>query len=318
MNAKQESLIFYESDALVEDGAAQIRESLSGRTKSIPPKFFYDETGSRLFTEITRQPEYYLTRTELSLLQKHAGEISQLIGDDSLLIEFGSGSSEKIRVLLEGLKPRVYAPLDISRDYLAEAAGEIASEYPWLEVRAACLDYTRDFELPFSVNARHVGFFPGSSIGNFNPDDATAFLTRVRSLVGERGGLLIGVDMKKDHERLNAAYNDANGLTELFNLNVLSHLNSEFGGDFAPDQFRHVAQFNADLGCIQMFLESTKAQVVEVAGESFEFTKGESIHTENSFKYSVEEFLKMAGRAGFSNNECWQDENGWFSVFYLH
>lgn len=312
------SMFFYEEMPEQEDALAQIKKGLAAETKSIPPKFFYDEKGSRLFTEITRQQEYYVTRTELKLLQDHAGEISKLIGDDSLLIEFGSGSSEKIRILLESLRPRVYAPLDISRDYLAEAAAEIAGEYPWLEVRATCLDYTRQFELPFELEARRVGFFPGSSIGNFDPADAAIFLRRVKELVGDNGGLLIGVDMKKQPEILNAAYNDANGITEAFNLNVLDHLNHEYEGNFNTAQFDHVARYNEQQGCVQMFLESQMEQTVQLAGQDFNFKSGERVHTENSFKYGKDEFLEMASRAGFRSSKTWQDDNGWFSIFYLY
>ena len=313
-----ESLRFYENSIEPQDAAAQILEGLSAEPKMISPKFFYDELGSNLFTEITRQPEYYPTRIELELFANRGQEMAEVIGTDSLLIEFGSGSSQKIRLLLENLKPRIYAPCDISREYLAAAASEIAAEYPWLEVRATCLDYTKPFELPFEIDAPPIGFFPGSSIGNFEPSQAESFLRRVRRLVGEEGGLLIGVDMKKDVAILNAAYNDSEGITARFNLNLLTHLNREFSSTFELSDFKHVALYNENEGCIQMFLESLKEQEVQVSGTRVGFGLGERLHTENSYKYSADEFLAMADRAGFGGHHCWQDESQWFSVFYLY
>ncbi|MCA9297297.1 MAG: L-histidine N(alpha)-methyltransferase, partial [Phycisphaerales bacterium] len=211
-----------------------------------------------------------------------------------------------------------YAPLDISREYLAKAAETVAAEFPWLEVRAACVDYSDTFELPpFDTDGRKTGFFPGSSIGNFSRPDAEDFLGRVRAQLGEDGGLLIGVDMKKSVDILNAAYNDTAGVTAAFNLNVLRHLNRQHGADFDLDQFEHHAAYNHDEGCVQMFLISKRSQEVSISGQLVRFEAGERIHTENSHKYSKEEFLAMAVRAGFEDNHTWQDEKGWFSLFYL-
>lgn len=313
-----ESVYFYDNLPEPEDAAAQLLEGLGRSGKCIAPKFLYDEKGSELFTEITRQPEYYPTRTEMSLFAQHVDEIAEVVGRDCLLIEYGSGSSEKIRILLENLRPKIYAPLDISREYLASSASALAREYPWLEVRAACVDYSREFELPFDVDAKRVGFFPGSSIGNFNRDTALDFLVRVRKLVGAEGGLLIGVDLKKDPEILNAAYNDAAGVTAAFNLNVLEHLNREFDADFDTGNFAHLAEYNEEQGCMQMFLVSLVDQAFSIAGETFSVQAGERIHTENSHKYSIDEFLNMASRAGFRRHHCWTDENSWFGLFYLH
>ena len=251
-------------------------------------------------------------------MRDHASEISQLIGEDFLLIEYGSGSSEKIRILLDSLRPSLYAPLDISRDYLAQAAEALGREYPWLEVHATCVDFTADFELPFESEKRRVSFFPGSSIGNFERNDAMAFLTRIRSLVGADGGLLIGVDMKKDIRVLNDAYNDKSGVTADFNLNILEHLNREYGANFDLGQFRHEAAYDAAQGCIQMFLVSTCDQSVSVAGHNFQFAAGEKVHTENSHKYTVDEVLAMAVGAGFSRAKTWLDEDALFGVFYLY
>ena len=307
---------FVDQNNEVEDSKAQLLDAFTDVPRSISPKFFYDEKGSELFTEITRTPEYYPTRTEIKLLKKYGQEISECIGEDATLLEYGSGSSEKIRTLLETLKPQKYVPMDISKEYLAMSAETLASDYPWLEVLATCVDYSKEFDLPERFHGNVAAFFPGSSIGNFTPDSALAFLRQVKKHVGD-GGLLIGVDLKKDEEVLNRAYDDKQGITADFNLNVLSHLNREFDGDFELGNFSHRAFYNRDQGCIQMFVVSECDQDVMLAGESFALSKGEEIHTENSFKYSVEEFRALARQAGFSKDRFWTDEQSWFGVFYL-
>jgi L-histidine Nalpha-methyltransferase len=312
-----QSLLLYDIPSEQEDSETQLLSGLLALEKSISPKYFYDEQGSRLFTDITRQPEYYPTRTELALLQENTGEIIELVGKDRLLIEYGSGSSEKIRILLESLRPKVYVPIDISRAYLTKAADALNKEYPWLEIRATCLDYTREFELPFEIATPPIAFFPGSSIGNFSRDEALQFLKRVRHLLGDDGGLLIGVDLKKDIRILNAAYNDANGVTGKFNLNILRHLNREFSGNFNLDNFFHLAEYDARQGCIQMFLKSKCEQLVNLAGHEIFLGEGETIHTENSHKYSLAEFQEMADNAGFTQHKVWCDARQWFAVFYL-
>ncbi len=312
------SLSFYDQLPEQENVAIQLLEGLRQEKKAIPPKFFYDERGSELFTEITRQPEYYPTRTEIELLKRLRHELKQLIGKDAVLIEYGSGSSEKIRLLLETLRPRAYAPLDISRDYLARAAEDIADEFPWLSVHAACIDYTHDFNLPFQVPGRKIGFFPGSSIGNFSPTEAAEFLSKVNNQLGSDGALLIGVDMKKDKAVLHDAYNDSAGVTAAFNKNVLEHLNREFEATFDLAAFEHMAKYNSIEGCIQMFLVSKCDQAASVCGEEIVFGEGERIHTENSYKYSLAEFEAMTRSAGFVSQQVWQDTNGWFSVFFLN
>lgn len=308
---------FYDESTEQPDRLEEVLEGLRRSPSQISPKFFYDERGSELFTAITRLPEYYLTRTETALLKEHAEEISTLVGDDVMLIEYGSGSSEKIRILLEQLRPAIYAPLDISGDYLAQAAEALGREYPWLEVHATCVDFTGEFDLPFDSSQRRVSFFPGSSIGNFERDDAAAFLARVRRLVGRGGGMLLGVDLKKDEAILNAAYNDEMGVTAAFNLNVLLHLNRQHGANFNLEAFEHFAAYNAALGCIQMFLISQQRQSVEIDGETILFDAGEMIHTENSHKYTVAEIKAMAIAAGFSVDQVWQDEQQYFAIFYL-
>ncbi len=312
------SVHFYDQSMELDDHGDEILSGLAERPRTLSPKFFYDEKGSELFTEITRQPEYYLTRTETDLLRQHVEEISELIGDDFILIEYGSGSSEKIRILLDSLKPAIYAPLDISRDYLAQAAQALGKEFPWLEVHATCVDFTGEFELPFASEKRRVSFFPGSSIGNFERDEAQAFLKRIRRLVGETGGLLLGVDMKKDSVILNDAYNDNLGVTAAFNLNILTHLNREYGADFDVDGFHHEARYNEQQGCVQMFLVSERDQQISLNGKNIEFHEGERIHTENSHKYTVSEVHEMGRAAGFEKAETWQDADGLFGVFYLY
>lgn len=311
------SVSFYDRSLEVDDRGEEILSGLLNPPKSLSPKFFYDQKGSELFTEITLQPEYYLTRVETALLRAHVDEISALIGDDFILIEYGSGSSEKIRILLESLRPAIYAPLDISRDYLAQAARALGREYPWLEVHATCVDFTGEFDLPFASRKRRVSFFPGSSIGNFDRREAQAFLQRIRKLVGDSGGLLLGVDMKKDPDVLNAAYNDEQGVTAAFNLNILTHLNREYGADFDVSSFSHEASYNDREGCVQMFLVSDRAQEVRLGGARIAFARGERIHTENSHKYTAAEVTGMAQAAGFGKVTSWQDPEGLFGVFYL-
>lgn len=308
---------FYDQPSEVEDVHAQLIDGFRARPRSVSPKFFYDERGSELFTAITRTKEYYPTRTEIALFKQYGREMADCIGADATLLEYGSGSSEKIRILLETLRPRTYIPMDISRDYLDQSANTIATDYPWLEVLATCVDYSKDFDLPMSVSGNVAAFFPGSSIGNFSPPAATAFLKRVKGHVGKEGGLLVGVDLKKSADVLNEAYNDGEGLTAEFNLNVLNHLNEVYGGDFDLNQFEHRAFYNDDLGCIQMFITSLTNQTVQVAGENFQLAKGEQIHTENSYKYSEQEFVDLCREAGFETSRFWTDEQNWFGVFYV-
>ncbi len=311
-------ITFYDKHPATGEATAELVEGLTSKAKSIPPKFFYDQRGSELFTEITRTPEYYPTRTEMKLLEEPREQLRHLVGPDSVVIEYGSGSSRKIRLLLENLRPKIYSPLDISKDYLADSAEGVADEFPWLDVRAVCTDFTRDFDLPFETEGRRLGFFPGSSIGNFSRAEATEFLAKVNQQLGDTGALLIGVDMKKDLGVLERAYNDAAGVTADFNLNVLTHLNREYGATFETDKFEHLAEYNEALGCIQMFLVSREQQEVRLGETSIMFDEGERIHTENSHKYAAGEFIEMAEAAGFGHHDCWQDENSWFSLFYLY
>lgn len=296
----------------------EVLDGLARRPKAIPPKFFYDEHGSHLFDAICRTNEYYPTRTELSILRDNADEIAALVGEDCLLVEPGSGSSRKVRVLLDALRPCAYMPMDISRDYLIAAAELISQDYPWLDVHAACADFTRPMALPYSPKGvRRVAFFPGSSIGNFEPTRAAEFLGNVATMVGRGGGLLIGVDLKKDAAILDAAYNDTDGVTAAFNLNLLTRINRELDADFDLEGFRHHAFYNEALGRVEMHLVSTGAQRVRVDDRSFEFAPGESIHTECSYKYHVEEFQALAAEAGFAATRVWTDPRDLFSVHFF-
>jgi dimethylhistidine N-methyltransferase len=284
----------------------------------IAPKFFYDERGSRLFDAICELPEYYLTRTEMGILESCAPEVARLAGADGTLIELGSGASKKIRLLLEALRPRHYLGIDISREFLRESVQRLAHDYPWLEVHAACADFAQDFDLPDPAGSgRRLVFFPGSTIGNFEPHEALAFLQRVRRLVQPDGALVIGVDLKKDPAVLHAAYNDGQGITAAFNLNLLERLRAELGAEFDPKAFRHRAFYDARHGRIEMHLVSRRAQEIRVLGRRFRFEPGESIHTENSYKYSVAEFHTLARRAGLQPRQVWLDAAHLFSVHYL-
>lgn len=309
---------FYDQEPVQASLYDEVIQGLKNSPRAIPPKFFYDEQGSQLFDAICETPEYYPTRTEMSILKKHLAEIAQLIGSGCLLIEPGSGSSQKVRSLLDTICPNAYMPMDISGDYLRTVAEEIASEYPWLDVHATCTDYTKPLELPFSPpNTRKIAFFPGSSIGNFEPEQAVVFLSHIAHMVEPDGGLLIGVDLKKATDVLDAAYNDAEGMTAAFNLNLLSHINEELDADFNIDGFDHHAFYNEDKGRVEMHLLSRLKQTVNIDSMQFKFTEGESIHTENSYKYDVDEFHDLAMRAGLTPVKTWTDSEQLFSFHYL-
>lgn len=292
---------------------------LSARDKSLPCKFFYDAAGSALFEEICRVPEYYLTRTEIAILETHAGAIARRIGAGARLIELGSGASVKVRILLGALDaPAAYVPVDISRDHLREAAAQLAGDFPDLPVIAICADYTRPFALPaLPGGGKPVGFFPGSTIGNFEPDGVVEFLAHCGRLLGPGGELIVGADLKKDPAVLDAAYNDKAGFNAAFNLNLLARINRELDGDFDLTQFRHRAAYNPAAGRVELYVESLAEQTARVAGTVFRFAAGELIHTENSYKYTVAEFRALAARAGFRAVDAWTDRGELFCVHYL-
>ncbi len=292
---------------------------LRKRPKSIPCKYFYDERGSQLFETICRTPEYYLTRTEIEILTIHGAEIASLLTRDTHLIEFGSGSSSKVRILLD-LAPALasYIAVDISLGYLSRATATLAKSYPHLRIMPLCADFTKPFVLPKSAReGRRVGFFPGSTIGNFAPEEARLFLHQAAAMLGENGGLIVGVDLKKDPIILEAAYNDTGGVTAAFNLNLLRRINRELQGNFDLRTFSHRAVYNAEAGRIEMYLDSARRQGVCVGDNAFSFDAGEAIHTENSYKYGVEEFQVLARSAGFVPVHAWTDRRKLFGVHYL-
>ncbi|CAI10109.1 L-histidine N(alpha)-methyltransferase [Aromatoleum aromaticum] len=287
--------------------------------KQVSCKFFYDAEGSALFDRICTLPEYYPTRVEFALLERHAAELAGLIGPDVELVEFGAGSGRKVRRLLDALqRPRAYVPVDISGEHLQQAAGRLRADYPRLEIRPVVADYTRAFDLPASLPGaqRRVGFFPGSTIGNFAPEEATGFLGMAAVLL-EGGGLLIGVDLVKEPALLHAAYNDSAGVTAAFNKNLLARANRELGADFTDDGFAHYAFYQPLARRVEMHLVSLAAQRVRVAGREFRFAAGETLHTENSYKYTIDGFRSLAEQAGFVPRGYWIDAARLFSLHWL-
>ncbi len=294
---------------------------LERRQKELPCKYFYDEAGSRLFDAICGLEEYYPTRTEIALLEAHGAEMAAFIGPGVCLIEFGCGSLLKTRLLLDALvRPAAFVPIDISDGHLTRSAAALVAEYRGLKVLPVVADFTRPIDLPEQareLTARRAGFFPGSTIGNFDHPSAVRFLRNVAEMTGKGGALLIGVDLKKDEDILVRAYDDRAGVTAAFNLNIIERINRELDGDFDPRAFRHLALYNGDKGRIEMHLVSRKDQTVTIRGRAFRFQDGETIHTENSYKYHVEEFTALAAKAGFSAVKTWVDGNGLFSLHYL-
>lgn len=299
--------------------AEALLAGLSATPKTIPCKYFYDEQGSALFDQICTLPEYYVTRTELDLLQRHAEEIGALIGPDAELIEFGAGYGHKVRLLLDALvRPRAYTPVDISRETLTATAARIVTDYPGLKVRPIEADFTERHTLPAPIaGTKHrVGFFPGSTIGNFTHEEAQQFLTRTQRLL-KGGTLLIGVDLVKDPAILHAAYNDAAGITAAFNKNLLARANRELGTDFDLAKFQHYACYNPVHQRVEMYLISAARQNVRISGRTVSFAEGEAIHTENSHKHTVEGFQWLAAKAGFKPRAVWSDPARLFSVHWL-
>ncbi len=308
---------FHDLEPAPEDFRSAVVAGLTNTRKTLPSKFFYDDQGSRLFEEICRIDEYYPTRTEIALLDEHAGEIADYMGDGCHLVEFGSGASVKVRILLNALaEPRSYVPIDISREHLIQSAADLAGDFPDLPVIAVCADYTEPLDFPELGEGRRVGFFPGSTIGNFTHDEAVAFLSTAHDVL-RGGGLVIGADLMKDDRILEAAYDDAGGVTAAFNKNILVRCNREIGATFDLDAFDHRATVNRDRGRVEMHLVSNRDQVVSLAGQAIAFREGETIHTENSHKYTREEFRELTERAGFRTLRTWVDEDQLFSVHFL-
>lgn len=300
------------------DMAAEVLEGLRQPRKAIPAKYFYDAAGSRLFDAITRLPEYYLTRTEVAILRTNSAAIARRVADGGCLVEYGSGSSVKVRLLLDACRPAAYVPVDISKEHLGDAAQAVFEDYPGIAVYPTCADYTAPFALPPpAAGLPRIGFFPGSSIGNFDPAGAEAFLAAVAQTLGPGGCLVLGVDAKKEHRVLRRAYNDAAGVTARFNRNLLRHVNAVVGADFDLDGFDHRAVYNAAAGRIEMYLDARRDQVVSINGERVAFARGEALHTENSYKYAPDECVAKAEAAGFECLDLWTDRQRYFMVLLL-
>ena len=289
-------------------------------SKQLPCKYFYDSSGSELFDRICRLDEYYLTRSELAIMDRFAFEMGAQIGSGAMLVEYGSGSSVKTRYLLDALPDAVaYVGIDVSGQHLRKAARELARDYPRIEILSVCADFTRDIALPTSKRPpTHAAvYFPGSTIGNFVPAQAAELLGRIARLCGQAGGLLIGIDLKKDPAIIEAAYNDRAGVTAQFNLNLLQRINRELGADFDLDRFSHQARYNSDLGRIEMYLVSGSGQAVTIGDEQIEFAAGETICTEYSHKYTVDEFASIAATSGLALHKEWTDQNRHFAVLHF-
>ena len=298
----------------------EVIAGLSQPQKALNPKYFYDQRGCELFEAICELPEYYPTRTEMAIMRARAPDIAQRLGPECVLIEYGSGSSRKTRALIAELNPVAYVPIDIAGGHLRASALELAAAFPGLRIIAVCADYSRPLALPEidNLGARRIVFFPGSTIGNFTVPEAQQFLIHARRLAHAGGAMLVGVDLKKDYGVLHAAYNDAQGVTAAFNVNLLARINRELGADFNLAAFRHHAFYNAGAGRIEMHLASLEDQRVTLGGREFSFRAGETMHTENSYKYSIAEFQALARAAGFEADACWTDAQQLFGVHYLN
>lgn len=322
MKAKTALAAFHDFHPETADFLRDVSQGLRKPQKEIPAKYFYDERGSALFDAICELPEYYPTRTEIGLLETHGAAMADVLGAGCAVIEYGSGSSQKISLLLSALhQPVAYLPIDISKEHLLRSSDRLAADWPGLPVIAVCADYHGLTHLPPAAvpkNARKIIFFPGSTIGNAAPLQAIQLLKTAAGLVGPGGGMLIGVDLKKESALLHAAYNDTRSVTAQFNLNLLTRANRELGADFQTDKYRHHAFYHAERGRIEMHLISDRDQTVHLDGGAFSIRKGESIHTENSYKYSIEEFQTMAQTAGFRAECVWIDADRLFSLHYLN
>lgn len=293
---------------------------LRANNKCFPSKYFYDRRGSQLFDEICKLEEYYLTRSELAIMRRFAVEMAVQIGPRVMLVEYGSGSSVKTRSLLDHLEdPVAYVPVDISCQHLQQSAAKLSRIYPRIEVLPVCVDFTAEFDLPKSdrVPTHAAVYFPGSTIGNFQPVDAALLLGRIADLCGIGGGLLIGIDLKKDVRTIEAAYNDQQGVTAEFNLNLLRRINHELGADFQLNQFRHRAIYNAEHGRVEMHLVSRRDQAVSIGEHTFDFAADESIRTEYSYKYAIDEFEAIAADVGLSLHRHWTDPQRNFAVLHF-
>ncbi|MGY4827653.1 L-histidine N(alpha)-methyltransferase [Sphaerotilaceae bacterium SBD11-9] len=297
------------------DAAREITEGLSHTPATLSPKYFYDARGSQIFEEITRLPEYYPTRTEQHIMRLHGGDIARRVGPGRTVVELGAGNCEKARGLCEAIAATRFVAVDISEEFLHQSVERLRAEMPSLHVSAFAGDLTHEVELPADVpRARRLVYYPGSSIGNFDPPEARGLLVRMRHLLDDDGALLIGVDLRKDVAVLEAAYDDAAGVTAAFNLNALAHVNRLIGSDFDLAQWKHVAFFNREASRIEMHLEALADARVHWPGGGRSFARGERIHTENSYKYDIEGFARLLDEAGFRRTVAWTDPQRWFAV----
>jgi len=308
---------YYNCYPNIQDLLDEIISGLSKKQKTLPHKLFYDERGSKIFEAICKQPEYYLGWLESQIFHDNAHEIAAVLPKECALIEPGAGNWYKVHLLLEAIKPACYIPIDISGEYLESIAHNTNEKYPWLSLYAICADVTQPFHFPPDVpKDNRVAFFPGSTIGNFEPAEMVVVLRRFSDIVGSRGGLLIGVDLQKDAATLEKAYNDSGGVCAAFNMNILQRINEEFSGNFSLSEFVHRAHFNAENNRIEMHLESLSDQNVKIRNQSFPLKKGETIRTENSYKYALDQFITLAETAGFMLKNVWTDPKKWYSVHY--
>jgi len=310
---------FADASPEVSDFATDVVAGLTATPKRLSPKYFYDHAGSELFERITTLPEYYPTRCELGILNDHAKDIAALLPKDAALIEFGSGSSTKTRIVLSAAPSlAAYVPVDISADFLHAQADGLRHEYPGIAMLPVAADFTKPFEMPAAASDKpRCGFFPGSTIGNFEPHEAAAFLRHAGRMLGPDAVLIVGADLVKDTQILQKAYNDSQGVTAAFNRNILVRINRELGAKIHVESFEHHAFFNRERSRIEMHLASLKRQRFKVCGECIDFRAGETIHTENSYKYTVESFGALARGAGWTTTATWTDADKLFSVHVL-
>ncbi len=298
----------------------EVLAGLSMPARQLSCKFFYDEQGAHLFRQICELPEYYVTRTEIEILRLHGTEIAAALGPQIELIGLGTGAGTKTKILLEELdRPAVYVPIDISKEQLEKSSERFRKMFPNLQILPVAADYLEPFELPLPrhLSSRSVVYFPGSTIGNFEPDAASEFLSRLVDLVGEGGGLLIGLDLQKDRHVIEAAYNDSAGVTAKFNKNLLARINRELGADFDLGRWQHYAIYNPAEGRIEIYLMSETDQTVRIGDHTFQFRAGEKILTEYSYKHTIGGFITLARQAGFEFQQVWTDDQRWFGVFYF-
>lgn len=317
MNQKTTSVI---AAAAKENFREEVLRGLSKSPRQLPYKFFYDERGAQLFQQICDLPEYYITRTEIEILRLHGAEMAKALGPQIELIGLGTGAGTKTRILLEELhNPAVYVPIDISKEQLENSCARFREMFPALQILPVCADYLEPFELPLPrhVSSRSVVYFPGSTIGNFEPEAASEFLMRLVELAGDGGGLLIGVDLQKDRHVLERAYNDSAGVTAQFNKNLLARINRELAADFDLNNWQHHAIYNSTEGRIEIYVISDKEQVVHIGAREFQFRAGEEILTEYSYKHTIAGFIELARGAGFQFAQVWTDNARWFGVFYF-